>query len=57
MKGLSYFNTFYILCVQDINARGSPLKENKTLRIFSIVGSVLSMVGLLASIITLLGFK
>ena len=54
---LSIFWCFTEHFLQDINARDSPPKDNKPLRIFSIVGSVLSMVGLFFSIITLLCFK
>ena len=43
--------------LQDINARDSPPKKNKPLRIFSIIGSVIAMLGLLLSIVTFLGFK
>ena len=47
----------FFFSVKDVNARTSQPKDDKALRAFSIAGSILSMVGLIITIITLLVFK
>lgn len=43
--------------LQDINARSVGRTLNKALEDFTIVGSIISMLGLILTIVTMVGFK
>ena len=43
--------------VQDINARTAERELNRALEAFSIAGSIISMIGLILTIITMVGFR
>jgi len=47
----------FIYIVQDINARIAGRVLNRALEAFSIVGSIISIIGLILTLITMVGFR
>ena len=58
MRIISSTNTYYNTCLQDIEAREKgEHKKAEALTILTYIGMILSMVGILLSLLTLLGAK